>query len=325
MSSNDPSEGRESPRLATTNQGLSAPTRQELIAAQRAAIRANQHALLKTQANSLRGVDLVLPSNAVLRSERHHSGDGMRYSYVEPDGEAYDISDIVQEEWQERVAHRQDVLDGADGERIERVLTKIKQGGLPIRDSFISFERSLSPASQYSEETARSRSTTPGSAGLVSRTPVPAPSLMSQASSFMTARTSSPQSRPGTVTPTAGDRRKPSVASVVSEMSRYDTPLAGYNSSPATTPTKSSAPRKLWIPKDDFGIDRMLAVIESGGITGSKPEKPALHPIEEMLFGRPLVLEELHPQVRDIYADAKQQLDDMDKVHFVFLYPLFLF
>jgi len=62
-------------------------SRQEIIAAQRAATRAIQRAMIvAAQTNSVRGMDVLLPGNAMLRSSRYDPGDRMRYSYVEPDG-----------------------------------------------------------------------------------------------------------------------------------------------------------------------------------------------------------------------------------------------
>ncbi|TFK85841.1 hypothetical protein K466DRAFT_664226 [Polyporus arcularius HHB13444] len=62
-------------------------SKQEIIAAQRAATRANQRAILSAQANSARGLDVLLPGNAMIRSSRYEVDDKMRYSYVEPDVE----------------------------------------------------------------------------------------------------------------------------------------------------------------------------------------------------------------------------------------------
>ena len=57
----------------------------------------------------------------------------------------------------------------------------------------------------------------------------------------------------------------------------------------------------------------MLAIIEH---KESKPRKPLppLDPVDELLFGRSLDLNTLHPKVREIYSDSFKQLDDMDKV-----------
>jgi len=103
---------------------------------ERAASRANQRAILSAEINSERGVDVMLPGNAMLRSSLHEAGDKMRYSYVQ-DGEIYDISDIVEEEqrggrmlagpdgrrdWLEGVARNEEGL----GENLDRVLNKIK-------------------------------------------------------------------------------------------------------------------------------------------------------------------------------------------------------
>jgi hypothetical protein len=222
---------------------------QEIITAQRAASRANQMAILSAQPNLLRGTDILLPDNALLRSSRYDSTEKMRYSYVEPDGETtYDISDIVEAEWRDGdgVAGQPSgsgdddllarvVVNNADsagvgatgksqpglGANLVRVLSKIKDGkvgkgsddpkemsgtvSLPAqgmkddgirhdeeRDSFAGdtvvvgglaalgssmkdYKReSLVPSiSEYSvdDSMGHSRSTTPGSAGFISRMP----------------------------------------------------------------------------------------------------------------------------------------------------------
>jgi hypothetical protein len=151
------------------------PSRQEIIAAQRAATRAKQNAIVSAQTNSVRGVDVLLPSNAVIRSSRIEVDDKTRYSYVEPDGETYDISDIVEEEWRDSDATQHDVLEGvitrnkdAIGDRLDRVLNKIKIGKTqqgPVRTS--------SPLEYPSAgEGLGSRVPTPGTGR---RTPTPTP------------------------------------------------------------------------------------------------------------------------------------------------------
>jgi len=234
------------------------PSRQEIIAAQRAATRATQRAIVSASTNSVRGMDVLLPGNAMLRSSRYEAGDRMRYSYVEPDGETYDISDIIEEEWREINTDKNDLLEGVFirnkdgiGEKLDRVLNKIRKGkgkereysSQSSRDSRHASTASAS-ASEYSDEgDSRSRSVTPGSANalatkftmqekekeevLVARaTPTaanPPPPLGQMAEERVS-------SRPGTITPTAGlrtnplplvqgSRRNPSIASVMSDYS----------------------------------------------------------------------------------------------------------
>ncbi|KAG2103010.1 hypothetical protein BD769DRAFT_1696205 [Suillus cothurnatus] len=104
-------------------------SRQEIIAAQRAASRANQKAILSAQMNSLRGVDVLLPGNAMIRSSRYDSGDKMRYSYVQ-DGESFDISDIVEQEFCEgNSAQKSDLLEGVLGRNKESMNEKIDRMG----------------------------------------------------------------------------------------------------------------------------------------------------------------------------------------------------
>ncbi|KAJ7045395.1 hypothetical protein C8F04DRAFT_1025017 [Mycena alexandri] len=330
--SNQPAAEEAKPRSPPANSPLS---RQEIIAAQRAAQRANQRAILSASSNSQRGLDVVLPNNGMIRSARYNTDDKMRYSYVQPDGETYDISDIVEEEWRDSDDNKNDVLQGVlggnkdrVGEKLDRVLSKIQSGGRqqqatnPTPASL----RSESPESQYSLDDARSRSVTPGSAGF-GRIPIPARDIASQAAS--TGR-SSPAvgGRPGTTTPTAAakagpmfpglaDRRNPSVGSVMSDpddVSGYATPMAPSSpESPLRTPTPKAQQKRLMIPKDDFGVSHMMAVIE---VRGSAPRKtlPPLDPVDELLFGRPIDMSSLHPKIRDVYADAFKQMDDVDKV-----------
>jgi len=66
------------------------------------------------------------------------------------------------------------------------------------------------------------------------------------------------------------------------------------------------------IPKDDFGHAQMIAIIEFKGLRAKQPI-PHLDPVDELLFGAPLDLDSLHPQVRDIYASGFKQLEEMDK------------
>ncbi len=69
--------------------------------AQRAASRANQKALISAQSNTAQGVDVVLPDRGTLRSSRlmEPNGEVVRYSYIDDDGETYDISELLEEEW----------------------------------------------------------------------------------------------------------------------------------------------------------------------------------------------------------------------------------
>lgn len=75
---------------------------QEIIAAQRAATRANQKALISAQTNHSQGVDVVVRDKGVIRSSRllePNGSESVRYSYIDDDGETYDISELLEEEW----------------------------------------------------------------------------------------------------------------------------------------------------------------------------------------------------------------------------------
>ena len=72
---------------------------QEIIAAQRAASRANQKALISANANQQQGVDIHLPTRGTFRSSRIIGSGEMRYSFIDDGGETYDISELLEEEW----------------------------------------------------------------------------------------------------------------------------------------------------------------------------------------------------------------------------------
>ena len=341
-------------------------SRQEIIAAQRAATRATQRAIVSAQTNSVRGMDVLLPGNAMLRSSRYDVEDRMRYSYVEPDGETYDISDVVEQEWRDvNTTSKHDLLEGVfirnrDGisDKLDRFLLKIRKGKAKEKSSSpissadshqLSF-RSVSP-SEYSssEKGLRSRSITPGSAALHSRMPSgnvhveaprtptvyprPLPNTKGLSSDDRNARS-------GTATPTSNSTGPPTVASskrrnpsIVSDNSGSSTPVHGQSTTTTNlhrveekvkditriaTPRSQQQQRWPVIPKDDFGYAHMMAIIDYKGLRPKKPPVPPLDPVDELLFGAPLELDSLHPQVRDIYASGFKQLEEMDKVWLFF-------
>lgn len=329
----------------------------EIIAAQRAATRANQRAILSTQANSLRGLDVLLPGNAILRSSRYEADDKMRYSYVEPDGEIYDISDIVEEEWRGEIGpaglkpdlSRDDLLHGVlahkDGlnAKLDRVLNKIKhekgtsrtplsQPSSGPTDSARSSMDSSYSANETIQELSTSRSATPTardiarSASAVASAQRVASPPASRMSSYRTASPGeSEYSRAHTATPTASSRmrnyavpheRQASFASAVSEY-RTATPSSPHRAITAQPPRDNKP--KLVLPKNDFGLNEMMAVIEMRASLNKKiPERAPLDPVEEMLFGRPIEPHTLHPEIRNIYASTFKQLEEMDQVYVFF-------
>ncbi|KAF8127243.1 hypothetical protein EV363DRAFT_1223488 [Boletus edulis] len=347
-------------------------SRQEIIAAQRAALREKQRAILSTQTNSVRGVDLLLPGNAIIRSSRYDGGDHIRYSYVQ-DGESYDVSDIIEQELRETnetssPLHKNDLLEGVFGrnrdrdgvsEKLDRVLTKIKDGRLGVQYVAVkaSEDQSENPpsatstgssSSMYSVDDLTARSTPTPLAGLdMRRTLSPSPlSETESRSATPTLSLTAGATRARSTTPSAHSHsqsqsqsqvhshRQPSIASVMSDItstSMYATPTTQLLSPTGTelslsirgdTPLKlASQPqtqtrppvKRPYICPDDFGVSQMLAIIEIAG-TVIKPPEPPLHPVEELLFGKSIEVQTLHPDIREIYSGAFQQLDEMDKM-----------
>ena len=329
-------------------------SKQELITAQRAVWRANQRAILSAQANSQRGVDLLLPNNAVLRSSRYDTDDRTRYSYVEG-GETYDISDIVEEEWDssasagqgdllEGVLNRGRARDGVD-EKLHRVLSKIRDGrtiqraasSTPSATTADSVYSDVEQGDESAASVERSKSTTPiDSRGnkaddVLPRETSPAsertvtpdirrqrsgtPSSASQGRS--TPQQQQQQQQP-IQAPLAPHLRQVSINSVTTDTSGYRTAVGSpVNTSPSVLkpgPARQQRKPKLTLPKDDFGVSHMMAIIELAGLQDKPPPPEPVHPIDEMLFGRQIDVDELHPAIREVYAPTFKQLDEMDQV-----------
>lgn len=283
-----------------------------ILAQRKALADRQQRAILNSQANSVRGVDVLLPGNVVLRSSRRDAQDAPRYSIVEADGEEYDVSRFVEEELRnESPQAKSDLLQGIlsqnkDGmAKLDRVMSKVKSGrlndvlaredeGKHVRINFWSSihnpadgERTRTPQ-QYTRPSFDQR---PGSRSTMS-------------------------------TPTGPGRSGPRRQTSDSDISVYATPTSQLLTSPlsdAGALSRSPQGKGLFLPRDDFGIPQMLSVIECRALKPASPLPPLDH-VDDLLFGRPLDSVTLHPEIKDIYADSFKQLEDMDKVRGFILY-----
>lgn len=304
------------------------PSKQEIIAAQRAASRANQKAVLSTQANGQKGVDVMLPDKGMLRSQHFDADNKMRYSYTEPDGETYDISDIVEEELRSSNSNQtmtatnstssNDLLSGAmSGSQpsalINRVLDKIKNGPASASSSSSTF-RSNSP-STYSEGGSRAA------------TPTGPPSRMGSSniseSEVSRSRSATPTAAGASSSSQTHKQSQPSIASVLSDTSDYrtaasSTPLAMASMRNMLSPSPPVTKRPK-LPKDDFGLTEMLAIIHSRADLAKPPPQPEPDDVDKLLFGTPLNIEDVHPKLRDIYAPTYQKMKEIDAVSNSFL------
>lgn len=92
--------------------GTPTKTTQQIIEEQRAASRAKQHALLSARENTENGLDVHLPDKGTVRSSRItiDGEEHVRYSYISNDGETFDISQVVQDELDEKADDAQETL-----------------------------------------------------------------------------------------------------------------------------------------------------------------------------------------------------------------------
>jgi len=255
-------------------------------------------------------VDVMLPGNAMLRSSRYDTGDRMRYSYVEPDGETYDITDIMDDEWspqREDTFSKGDLLEAAIskstnvrqdpslGEKIDRVLNKIKgnpklvsSGGLNV-DSIYSDKDLIVNAPPRPERS-------PSRGGSRSGTPVqPAPQRGYHV-------------------------QQASVASSTSDFSPYDSAAPSTGARTIPRDSIAEAPeierKKPIVVRNNLGISDLLAFIEASAALKKHvviDPPPPLSLVDAMLFGPQLDLNELHPLVRDLYRPLVERFDAMDR------------
>lgn len=284
-------------------------SKQEIIAAQRAVQKAKQGAILSAQANSEQGVDIVLPDKATLRSARLTTNEAVRYSYIEPDGETYDITEIMGDEWSPQretsyskgdfleVAISKSTKDPSLGEKIDRVLNKIKgnpnlvsSGGRSV-DSIYLDTVDPPPRPDRSPSRGGSRSSTPVQSALQ---------------------------------PTVHRAQQASVASSTSDLSLYDSAppsTMGARNVPRDSieeePEPEAGKKQPIIVRNNLGISDLLAFIEASAAL-KKPAvrdpPPPLSPVDAMLFGPQLNLNELHPLLRDLYKPLLERFDAMDRV-----------
>jgi len=302
------------------------PSQKEIIAAQRAATRATQRAILSTQSNASHGVDVLLAGNAMIRSARYEVDERTRYSYIDPDGETYDVSDIIEEELSNDLQHTggTDLLQSVKevpSDKLDRVLNKIKDGKgngkLPSSQAGGSLrsKRSSSPSLySYAERDSiiqdsiqTSRTNTPLASAMNPKNPM---------SSIAAGRTASPLARlvANNSKYSTIHERQNSIASMLSDLqSGYRSPTPGTPPYPSTRAASVLRKPKPFIPKDDFGLSNMLAVIELGGSVRT-PTPPPSDFVEEFFFGKKLDVGALHPAVQEIYADSFKQLETMDAV-----------
>lgn len=250
-------------------------TRQEIIAAQRAASRANQRAMLTAQANSEQGVDVLLPDRATLRSARTRADERMRYSYVLPDGETYDISEIVERELRQRTTSSEggDLLEGVMDtprnvmeEKLDRVLTKIR------------------------DDKSNGRLGVNTNAQMLARQ---SPSATSRSSHHRHGSDASPR---------LGSSPQP-------DSDYY------HGRSPTTPPTTVEArgPARPILMRDDFGMSGLMAVVELTAALKKPPLRPPLSTVDELLFGPTLSAGDIHPALRDIYESTLKEMQDVDR------------
>ena len=321
------------PRLDTSNP-LSP---QEIIAAQRAASRATQKALISAHVTN-QGVDVVLPDRGTVRSSRLLVPDGeiIRYSFIDGDGETYDISEILEEEWSK------DAKPLLSPPALQRVPTDSssyvtapstpepmdKQLGKRESRDILQGVLQRQPDDKVEEKLHRIINKVKGDGR---ETP------LATESGDMTPRASSRQDLHQTAVSVnriiSRHRQQPSIASIMSDISapepqpsdRSSAPLTATSSSHPPPPfsrvnhftrSVSSASRTPRTPvkyTDDFGIKTLMAMVDIR--TRSKQKTPVIEcdEVERRLYGEKVDWEGVHGEIRGAFSGVAARLERFDR------------
>ncbi|KIJ58292.1 hypothetical protein HYDPIDRAFT_44533 [Hydnomerulius pinastri MD-312] len=220
-------------------------------------------------------------------------------------------------------AHKNDLLEGVfrrnmDGmnDKIDRVLSKIKDGRLHSQFALANLTSSDQSDGSHSA-LSTSSSEYPVDDLVSAQTDGRTPALLAGAFTDAKRTASSVSdhgSRTPTPTPTAGRQhtrtrsnispskagpnsahthRQPFITSVTSDISTYATPTAQLVS---PTCSRLSLRRSVRVClRDDFGVSQMMAVTEIAGTVMRPQEPPPLHPLEDVLSGKSVEVQSLHP------------------------------
>ncbi|KAG8882250.1 hypothetical protein FRB97_008453 [Tulasnella sp. 331] len=342
-----------SPKVPQAVSQMRAGVHPDILAARNATSKVTSR-VFSAHSNSDHGVDLLLPDRGTLRSMRAGGNDRMRYSFIEPDGETYDISDIIEEElWDVGGATRNDrssldeddetfaehspergsqpsharTQSGGRGDLLEDVLVKPKEVVVQRIDQVLAKIKGEKAAANMAASDDRRRS--PGEDGRSDgRSPTPVAGNRTQQTG---SRSNTPVSYSRGPTPDAngyapsratgqqqelrqGHSQQTSSVSTVSDYHHTDVSTPGMKSTTTmarTTP--SSTPRPPVILKDDFGMSKMMAVIEAGAILKRPPPPPPMDEVDQMLFGSNISISDLHPEAQEIFSPVFDQLEDLNQ------------
>jgi hypothetical protein len=324
---------------------------QEIIAAQRAVVKAHQETILSAQVNSEQGVDIVLPDKATIRSARlTTNNESVRYSYIEPDGATYDITDIMDDEWspqRENPYDKGDLLEAAIskssnvrqdpslGEKIDRVLNKIKgnpklvsSGGRNVesiysdKDLIINVNPSAPGRPDRSPPRGGSRSGTPPVRSASQQQGHQGQRAQQTSVTSFTSEISSsydsvePFSATGGGGGSGGARDIPQEESIAEEPEIQHQHQHQHQQQDQQQQEEKNKKKPI-IVRNNLGISDLLAFLEASAMAKKpvvKDPPPPLSPVDSMLFGPQLDLNELHPLVRDLYKPLVERFDAMDRV-----------
>ncbi|KAL7414835.1 hypothetical protein BDY24DRAFT_440296 [Mrakia frigida] len=300
------------------------PSRQEIIAAQRAASRANQLAILSANTNASQGIDLVMSDRGTVRSSRLFVGgvegttEQVRYSYIEPDGETtYDISELIEQEWtpptnlsvpQDKSRSILRTPSPSEGDVLEGALAKPTRESKEFDEQYGAIDQKIDRVLQK----VRSGSVKPlvdGSGPSSSTLPSNSASQTTIVPAVATSTSTTPTSR--STSSASQHRKQPSVASIssLSRSSGGGSPSTSAQTTTTTTthPSTTSNPtppnplpapatrlvngRPVLVTRDDFGVKNMLAVINARAREPMSKQASMMNgttkrdQVEEKLFG----------------------------------------
>ncbi|KAF8830670.1 hypothetical protein HHX47_DHR2001091 [Lentinula edodes] len=147
-------------------------------------------------------------------------------------------------------------------------------------------------------------------------------SVLPDGSGYITANshgiTSPIERERSTPTPTSALISAPPLTPLTPPSPSAPVPTPPYQQLKTPTPT-TKRPPPIHI-KEDFGVSHILSVIDFRAMKPKTLNKPGgrsdndVDPVNDMLFGRPIDLDSLHPKIRELYADSFKGMAEMDEI-----------
>lgn len=281
--------------------------------------------------NADRGLDVIVREKGVVKSGRQ--GSSIRYGFIPPSGESYDIRSLLEEEWRAlgdnaeaypKLGPNDDILDALCRkpsqvlrQTLGRIMSRAQPSTLAVPSRNLTDE-DLSP-SVYSDTGTPVVSPIRGeveitpSRGAYAGQAVSANEIIRDVASTGSVQAGPDSMLPPDATHTQHSHRiHPSISSIDSDISQYTSGSDTQGEVQIENTVRLEVQQAMDVNQDS-GLSRMLATIELEADLSRPPPPPPVPMIDKYFLGIPLSLDTLHPAARDFFEPSFRRLDDAEK------------